>query len=151
MEQKKQAVATRFAEKLVGSMLQRSGVEFVQTQSAQRGSGDFLVRDGDMVVEIEVKYASDSNKAGEMWEAWLGRAATPALVFSEVQKLKEAKHDVWPARLIIVTDAGEAVFTDAATARLLGTDHRTSLSILSPVASRQKRNMVDVTSERPNN
>ena len=123
MEQKNQAVATHFAEYLVGSMLQRSGADFLHAQPAQGGAADFLVRNGDLDIPIEVKYTADSQNVSEIWKEWLSRTDDE---FSS-------------PHLVIVTGAGETVFTDATTARFLGPDHRTTLAILRPAAEGQKR------------
>ena len=63
-----------------------------------------------MPIAIEVKYVANPHEVNALWASW--------------------KRRVTSARLVIVTGNGEAVFTDQATASLLRTDQRTSLSIL---------------------
>lgn len=133
MEQKNHAVAAHFAEYLVGSMLQRSGADFLRVQSAQGSAVDFLVRDGDRHIAIEVKYAADPKNISDMWNAWLSRTVNAA---------HGANGDFRSTHLVIVTGAGETVFTDAATARFLRTDSRTSLEILTPPAEIAKHNAI---------
>jgi hypothetical protein len=133
MEQRNHAVATHFAEYLVGSMLQRSGADFLHIQSAQGKAVDFLVRDGDRHIAIQVKHAADSKNVSDIWKAWLSGSvdATPG-----------ANDDFHSIHLVIVTGAGEIVFTDAATARFLRTDSRTSLAMLTPPAETAKHTAI---------
>lgn len=133
MEQKNHAVATHFAEYLVGSMLERSGADFLHVQSAQGTAVDFLVRDGDRHIAIEVKYAADSKNVSDMWNSWLSRTVDAA---------PGANDDFHSPHLVIVTGTGETVFTDDETARFLRADNRTSLAILTPPAEIAKHHAI---------
>lgn len=142
MEHKNHAVATHFAEYLVGSMLQRSGADFLHVQSAQGNAVDFLVRDGDRHIAIQVKYAADSKNVSDIWKAWLSGTVDAASGDSTSRKFNRANDDFHSPHLVIVTGAGETVFTDDATARFLETDSRTSLAILTPPAEIAKHNAI---------
>lgn len=135
MEQKRSAVAGRFAANLVGQMLQRSGADFYQAQSSSGSATDFLVRRGDDVLAIEVKYTDDLKNVPSVWEHWLNAVAdaasdAPVDVSRSTAAAKTVKRNAPSAHLVIVTDNGDTVFTDAVMAPLLATDQRTSLSIL---------------------
>ena len=110
MNPKNHALATRFAVNLVGAMLQRSAVDFFYGQSTTGDAVDFLVRKNGVPIAIKVKYVASLHDVNALWTSWQGRATS--------------------ARLVIVAGNGAAVFTDQATASLLMTDQRTSLSIL---------------------
>lgn len=121
MEQKNRAVAGRFAESLVGQMLQRSGADFYHEQLSPVGVADFLVQSGDAILAIKVKYLDDPTTVESVYGEWL----------SGVPDVAEAtKEDPYPVHLVIVTGNGDKVFTDKTTAALLEPDQRTSLFIL---------------------
>jgi len=128
MEHKHQAVATRFAENLVGTMLQRSGVEFYAAPDARDTGADFLVRRDGMVLAIEVKYVSDRQAVPELWTRWSGTGSGQDR--TGLRHRVAGRHDTDTHHLVIVTGAGEHVFTDGETAAVLATDHRTALTIM---------------------
>ena len=109
----KQAISGRFAHLLVGAMLQRSGVEFFEAPAGSDRGVDFLVRQGETQIPIEVKYADDAQKAQALWAHH-----------------SCAKSSVQPIHLVIVADNGRAVFTDAAAAAVLEPDARTTMTVL---------------------
>ncbi|MGV7211522.1 hypothetical protein ACLB1G_27095 [Oxalobacteraceae bacterium A2-2] len=104
------AVPVRFAEYLVGQMLQRRKVNFAQARLSSENHPAFHVQNGDDVAAIEVQYASDPVQAKSMWENWAGAAS-----------------DV---HLVIIAGNGAMVFCDSEIAPLLAPDDRTSLSLL---------------------
>lgn len=119
MERKSTPVAQRFAENLVGQMLQRGGAVFHRPSSPD-SAADFVVHYGDHLVVLEVKYTDDANNARSIWRDWRRAAATAP----------DNANGGHPAHLVIVTGTGDTVFADDTTAPLLGPDDRTSLSIL---------------------
>ncbi len=139
MKPKVQAVAKRFAEYLVGAMLQRSGAEFLIVETGHAGSADFLVRDGDRYLAIYVRHTTDPKDASKIWEKWLEGPAVSATGLADTQTSKEAADDIYEPHLVIVTGAGEIVFADGATAPFLAPDDRTSLSMLAPSRIVRKR------------
>lgn len=128
MEQRNQAVTMRFAENLVGAMLQRSGVDFFQPERAQHTGADFVIRNGDGLVGIEVKYTADRQRVSELWSAWW----TSRMAAADSRKRKASMTPAPSLHLVIVSGTGDSVFTDAETAPLLANDQRTALSILPP-------------------
>lgn len=139
MKPKVQAIAKRFAEYLVGAMLQRSCAEFLIMETGHAGSADFLVRDGERYLAIHVKHTTDPKEASKIWEKWLESPVLSATGLADTQTSKEATDDVYEPHLVIVTGAGEIVFADGATAPFLAPDDRTSLSILAPSSIVRKR------------
>ncbi|UOD28823.1 hypothetical protein INH39_25785 [Massilia violaceinigra] len=139
MKPKVQAIAKRFAEYLVGAMLQRSGAEFLVVETGHAGSADFLVRDGDRYLAIHVRHTTDPKVASKIWEKWLEGPAVSAPGLADTQTSKEAADDIYEPHLVIVTGAGEYVFADGATAPFLAPDDRTSLSMLAPSSIVRKR------------
>lgn len=116
MESKKQTVAKRFAANLVGAMLERAGTDFFQAEPGPKEAADFLVKDEGLLLAIVVKYTEDSANVSEIWQMW----------HQSMAKKNESR----VLRLVIVTGAGDAIFTDEATAPLLAVDHRASLFIV---------------------
>lgn len=129
MEQKNQAVAGRFAENLVGTMLERSGADFLQT-SPTRPNVDFLVQHGDAQVAIQVKYIAKPENVQRAWNEWLRSSDTNTHEIGDHQKPNTVSRDQDLPHLVIVTGSGDNIFTDEVAAEFLGTDRRTSLSIL---------------------
>jgi hypothetical protein len=120
MEQKKQAIATRFAGYLVGAMLERSGTEFCHMRPESEEPSDFLVSADGRTLAVSVKYSADANDAMSLWNNWC--------------ELMSRSPTGQPRHLVIVTGTGDKVFTDQTTASLLQPDARTSLAIVGPAA-----------------
>jgi hypothetical protein len=129
MEPKVQAIAKRFAEYLVGAMLERSGAEFFRGRAGQAGNADFLVRNGDRFIAIHVRHTTDPADAINVWQKWLDNMAGSAIGRTD---------DFYEPHLVIVTGAGERVFADDAAARLLVPDNRTTLFMLTNPGAVQK-------------
>lgn len=135
MEYKNQAVAGRFAENLVGTMLERSGADFQQTSPTRDANVDFLIRHGGEQVAIHVKYISKPENVQRAWNEWLKSSYANPHETPMHQKPKAVDADQDLPHLVIVTGSGETVFTDEVAAEFLGPDRRTSLSILKPPAA----------------
>ena len=117
MEEKiRDGVALRFAENLVGQMLQRSGTEFYPgRQLPSAPECDFVVKQGKDTYPLEVQYLDDAIAAQALWRDW--RRSAPATTGAKA-----------PAHLVVVTGNGDRVFADPIVMPLLAPDQRTQLS-----------------------
>ncbi|NHZ38057.1 hypothetical protein [Massilia rubra] len=134
MEPKVQAIAKRFAEYVVGAMLDRSGADFICGRPVLAGNADFLVRNGKKLLAIHVRHTTDPKNASKVMAQWRDSMAGDAPALAKIQN-----DDVYEPHLVIVAGAGETVFADDETAPFLAPDKRTALSVLTPTTSMRKR------------